>query len=111
MRLLKREGAIAPCPPEDPSPQIFRMMSGRSSSPPFPRPSPADAPSLPSARAPERDLLYVLRGGCAWRLLPHDFLPWQTACHYYSRVWRMDGTWEHTHAHTVLRERLRRLWG
>jgi len=23
---------------------------------------------------------YMLRGGCAWRLLPHDFfLPWKTA--------------------------------
>jgi transposase len=51
---------------------------------------------------------YVLRGGCAWRLLPHDFLPWQTAYHYF-RAWRMDGTWEQIH--TVLRERLRRLAG
>ena len=49
---------------------------------------------------------YVLRGGCAWRLLPHDFLPWQTAYHYF-RAWRMDGTWERIH--TILRERLRRL--
>jgi len=49
---------------------------------------------------------YVLRGGCAWRLLPHDFLPWQTAYHYF-RAWRMDGTWEQIH--TVLPERLRRL--
>jgi putative transposase len=43
-----------------------------------------------------RDLLnaifYVLRGGCPWRLLPHDFcLPWQTAYHYF-RAWRIDGT-------------------
>ena len=41
---------------------------------------------------------YVLRGGCAWRLLPHDFfLPWQTAYHYYFRAWRMDGTWEQSY--------------
>jgi putative transposase len=51
---------------------------------------------------------YVLRGGCAWRLLPHDFLPWQTAYHYF-RVWRIEGTWERVH--TILRERLRRLAG
>jgi putative transposase len=31
----------------------------------------------------------VVRGGCAWRLLPHDFLPWQTAYHYF-RVWRLE---------------------
>jgi putative transposase len=23
-------------------------------------------------------VFYVVRGGCAWRLLPHDFPPWQT---------------------------------
>ena len=50
-------------------------------------------------------IFYVLRGGCAWRLLPHDFfLPWQTAYHYF-RQWRLDGTWETIH--TALRERLR----
>jgi putative transposase len=54
-------------------------------------------------------IFYVLRGGCAWRLLPHDFsLPWKTAYHYF-RAWRMDGTWESIH--TALRERLRRLLG
>jgi putative transposase len=54
-------------------------------------------------------IFYVLRGGCAWRLLPHDFfLPWQTAYHYF-RAWRIDGTWEQIH--TVLRERLRCLRG
>jgi putative transposase len=54
-------------------------------------------------------IFYVLRGGCAWRLLPHDFsLLWKTAYHYF-RAWRMDGTWESIH--TALRERLRRLLG
>ena len=23
-------------------------------------------------------IYYVLRSGCAWRMLPHDFPPWQT---------------------------------
>ena len=38
-------------------------------------------------------LRYVLRGGIAWRALPHDYPPWQTAYHYF-RSWRRDGTWE-----------------
>src|SRR5215217_3020654 len=38
-------------------------------------------------------LRYVLRGGVAWRALPHDYLPWQTVYHYL-RMWRLDGTWE-----------------
>jgi transposase len=38
-------------------------------------------------------LRYVLRGGIAWRALPHDYPPWQTVYHYF-RAWRRDGTWE-----------------
>lgn len=38
-------------------------------------------------------LRYVLRGGIAWRALPHDFPPWQTVYHYF-RMWRLDDTWE-----------------
>jgi len=49
-------------------------------------------------------IFYVVRGGCAWRLLPHDFPPWQTAYHYF-RSWRLDGAWERIHS--ALREHLR----
>jgi putative transposase len=38
-------------------------------------------------------LFYFLRAGCAWRLLPRDFGPWQTVYHYF-RLWSADGTWE-----------------
>lgn len=38
-------------------------------------------------------LLYILMGGIAWRLLPHDFPKWQTVYHYF-RQWRDDGTLE-----------------
>lgn len=34
-------------------------------------------------------IFYVVRGGCASRLLPHDFPLWQTAYHYF-RAWRID---------------------
>jgi putative transposase len=53
-------------------------------------------------------ILYVLRSGCTWRLLPHDFPPWQTVYHYF-RLWRLDGTWERVH--TRLREQARRRAG
>ena len=39
---------------------------------------------------------YVLRTGCAWRLLPHDLPPWQLVYHYFW-VWRRDGTWQRIH--------------
>jgi putative transposase len=72
-------------------------------------------PHLPVPKAPGRPRLhplretldaifYVVRGGCAWRLLPHDFPPWKTIYHYF-RAWRIDGTWERINA--AIRERLR----
>jgi transposase len=27
---------------------------------------------------PPWQTVYIVRGGCAWRLLPHDFPPWRT---------------------------------
>jgi len=37
-------------------------------------------------------IFYVLRSGCAWRMMPHDLPPWKTVYHYF-RLWRLDGTW------------------
>ena len=56
-----------------------------------------------SSRDPER-LFYLLKSGCQWRLLPHDFPRWPTVYHYF-RTWRMDGTWERINR--AIRERLR----
>ena len=41
-------------------------------------------------------VFYVVRGGCAWRLLPHDFPPGKPVYCYF-RIWRFDGTWERLH--------------
>ena len=73
------------------------------------------APLLPPEKAggrprtyPLREVLngiqYILRGGCAGRLMPHDLPPWQTAYQTF-RAWRRDGTW--VRLHDQLRERVR----
>lgn len=49
-------------------------------------------------------IFYHLRAGGAWRMLPHDFPPWQTVYGKF-RDWRRDGTWEKVHAR--LREDVR----
>jgi putative transposase len=53
-----------------------------------------------------RDILdgifYVVRTGCQWRALPHEYPPWQTVFWWFRR-WRVDGTWEALN--TALRER------
>jgi putative transposase len=70
-------------------------------------PSCSQSPGRPRVY-PLREILdaifYVLRSGCAWRLLPHDFPPWKTVYHYF-RAWRLSGLWERMHA--ALRKRVR----
>lgn len=38
-------------------------------------------------------IFYLLRSGCSWRMLPHEFPPWQTIYTYFA-LWRDDGTFE-----------------
>ena len=37
--------------------------------------------------------LYVLRTGGSWRMLPHDFPPWETVYGYFRR-WCQAGIWQ-----------------
>ena len=59
-------------------------------------------------RHPRREILdaifYVVRTGCQWRALPHEYPPWSTV-HDWFRLWRLDGTRERLNG--ALRERLR----
>lgn len=54
-------------------------------------------------------IFYLLRSGCSWRLLPHDFPPWQTVYAQFMK-WRKDGTLQRLHDHVrgKLREELGR---
>jgi putative transposase len=38
-------------------------------------------------------IFYLLRSGCSWRMLPHDFPHWSTV-HTYFRTWRDTGVIE-----------------
>ena len=62
---------------------------------------PAAKPGGRPEKYPKREILdaifYILRSGCAWRLLPHDFPPWEIIYQYFWR-WRQDGTWQRLHA-------------
>ena len=61
-------------------------------------------PRIHSPREILDAIFYVLRSGCPWRLLPHDFPPWKTVFHYFKK-WRIDGSWERINR--AVRERLR----
>jgi putative transposase len=41
-------------------------------------------------------ILYIVRTGCQWRQLPHDFPPWGTVASQFYR-WRTSGLWERLH--------------
>ncbi len=41
-------------------------------------------------------ILYVVRTGCSWRQLPHDFPPWQSVYRYFTD-WRTEGTLDAVH--------------
>jgi putative transposase len=53
-------------------------------------------------------LLYFVRSGCAWRLLPRDFGPWQTIYHYFW-LWTKQGCWKIIH--DLLRQAVRKAAG
>src|ERR671913_1206316 len=72
--------------------------------PHMPPPSGHGRPRIHSLREILDAIFYILRSGCQWRLLPHDFPRWPTV-YYYFRKWRIDGTWERINR--AIRERLR----
>lgn len=53
-------------------------------------------------------VFYLLRSGCSWRMLPHEYPPWQTA-YYHFWKWRRDGRLRR--AHDRLREAVREAEG
>ena len=59
----------------------------------IPKAKPGGRPRRTNMRAVLNAIFYVLRSGCPWRMLPHDFPPWKTVYHYF-RQWRIDGVWE-----------------
>jgi putative transposase len=51
-------------------------------------------------------IFYVLRSGCAWRMLPGDFPPWQTVFYHFRRF-RLSGLWHRVFAILRAAERKR----
>ena len=72
--------------------------------PHIPLPKGHGRPRIHSLREILNAIFYILRSGCQWRLLPHDFPRWPTVYHYF-RKWRIDGTWERVNQ--AIWERLR----
>lgn len=70
----------------------FLPPAGRGRPPKWPRRLVADA------------IFYLVRSGCAWRMLPQEFPPWPTVFSQFRR-WRLDGTLHRMHDRLRVRAR------
>ena len=73
-----------------------------------PEPLSGGRPAKYARREVVNAILYVLRSGCAWRMMPHDLPPKETAYACFA-LWDADGTWEKIEE--TLRRRVRKREG
>ena len=74
----------------------------------IPAPKAGGRPRTVNMRDIFNGILYLLRSGCSWRMLPNDFPPWGTV-HYYYRKFRRAGIWQKIH--NALRKEVRKQAG
>jgi len=70
----------------------------------IPPAKPGGHPRVVDMREIINGILYILRAGEGWRMLPHDLPPYNTVDGYF-RDWQRAGVWEMMN--TTLRERVR----
>ncbi len=73
-----------------------------------PPPKRGGRPRKVSAREIVNAVIYVVKSGCDWRMLPHDFPKWELVYHYFQE-WKNDGTWKKIH--DTLRGKVRKKAG
>jgi len=61
-----------------------------------PAAKPGGRPATDDRRDIVAAIFSLLRAGCSWRMLPHDFPPWDTVYGDFRR-WQRDGTWGRVH--------------
>jgi putative transposase len=59
----------------------------------LPRAKPGGRPRKTDLREVLNAVLYLVRSGCQWRMIPHEFPSWRT-CYNYYRAWIDSGTWD-----------------
>ena len=59
-----------------------------------------------SARKMINAILYVVRSGCTWRMMPHEFPHWRLVYYYFAK-WHAQGVWAKINLALVGKVRLR----
>jgi len=62
----------------------------------LPEAKPGGRPRTIDLREIMNAIFYVMRTGCAWRMLPHDLPRWDIVYKYFE-LWTKDGTWVRVH--------------
>jgi putative transposase len=93
-------------PPRRRYPTDLTDAQWRTLAPLIPQPKPGGRPAVHDRRELLNAMLYWLRAGCAWRLLPHEFPPWQTVSHY-RQAWHRQDRWERLLGVLRAQERIR----
>jgi len=88
--------------PSDVSDQEWEVLASL-----LPPGKPGGRPRSVNLRQILNGIFYLVRSGCAWRMLPREYPPNKTVYHYF-RQWRNDGTWERIHARLREQERQRK---
>ena len=83
-------------PDQAPYPSSLTAAEWKLIQPLVPGPKLFGRPPRYSKRAMLEAIFYVVRGGIAWRLLPHDLPPWCLVYDYFM-VWRRAGLWPRIH--------------
>jgi putative transposase len=71
----------------------------------LPPAKPGGRPRTTCLRSVLEAILYLLRTGCQWRLLPREYPPWGTVHHHF-RAWRNTGAWVRLHRALYAQTRL-----
>lgn len=74
----------------------------------LPREKPGGRPRKYDMREIMNAIFYVMRTGCAWRMIPHDLPRWDIVYKYFE-LWTKDGTWQRVH--DELRKKVRKKAG
>ena len=91
-------------PTHEPYPSSLTQAEWKLIEPLIPGPKLFGRPPCYSKRSILDAIFYMVRSGCAWRLLPHDLPPWRIV-YYYFMVWRRAGLWQRIH--DTLRDQVR----
>jgi putative transposase len=51
-------------------------------------------------------IMYVIKSGCQWRMVPSEFPPWQTVYYHYNK-WCKKGIWQSIHDILTQKDRVR----